>query len=96
VNAVLGISTSTGEGMSKVRVTGEIGMLYVWEMNLLVWTVSVLENGCAPSSSGWSVADKTCLSDDWGVWMHCGVSGVSWRAKGKDDWRRVSLSSSDS
>ena len=49
MNVVLGISTCTGEGMSSVRVTGEIGMLYVWEMNLLVWTVSVLENGCAPS-----------------------------------------------
>lgn len=78
------------------RVTGETGMLYVWEMNLLVWTVSVLENGCALSSSGWSVADKMCLNDDWVVWIHCGASGVSGRAKGKDDWRRVSLSSSDS
>jgi hypothetical protein len=71
-------------------------MLYEWEMNLLVWTVSSLENGCAASSNGWRVADKMCLKDDCGVWMHCGVSWVSGSAKEKDDGRRVSLSSSDS
>src|SRR6266850_1647235 len=96
VNAVLGISTSTLDGSSRVRVTGETGMLHVWEMNLLVWTVSVLENGCAAASNGWSVAERMCLSDDCGVWMHCGASGVSGSAKEKVDGRRVSLSSSDS
>ena len=71
-------------------------MVHVWELNLLVWTVSVLENGCAVSSNGWSVADNICLSDDCGVWMHCGVSGVRGSAKEKVEGRRNSLSSLDS
>src|SRR5712691_1962781 len=97
VNADLGISTSTRVGLSRVRVTGETTRLDVCEMNLLVWTVSVLENGgVTPSSGGWSVAVRTCLSDDCGVCMHCGVSTVSGSAKEKVDGRTVSLSSSGS